>query len=113
MAQHSSKTARFQAATANRLNDGEVVYLTTNDVWSADFAAADIADGDDAAQTLLVRALLEGAEGFEVQVEVQVLDPYLFAVLPAPAGGYLPASVREVIRARGPTVRLDLGKQAG
>ena len=30
MAQHTSKGARFQAVTANRLLDGEVVYLAAD-----------------------------------------------------------------------------------
>ncbi|MEL0150564.1 MAG: DUF2849 domain-containing protein [Parvibaculales bacterium] len=43
--------------------------------------------------------------------EAHVLEPYLFEVLEA-GRVYKPASVRETIRAAGPTVRLDLGKQA-
>ena len=49
MAQHSAKGARFQAVTANRLTDGEVVYLTSENhganQWSEAFSHAAIADG--------------------------------------------------------------------
>ena len=56
MAQHSSKGARFQAVTANRLLDGEVVYLAADNSWTEVFANADIADGADAGDALLARA---------------------------------------------------------
>ncbi|MDG2495575.1 MAG: DUF2849 domain-containing protein [Alphaproteobacteria bacterium] len=104
MAQHSSKGARFQAVTANRLSDGEVVYLTADNQWAETFPAADIADGGAAGEALLARAL-------PADFELHVLEPYLFEVLQDGAH-FKPASVREIIRAAGPTVRLDLGKQA-
>lgn len=104
MAQHSAKGARFQAVTANRLTDGEVVYLSVDNLWVEDFAAADIADGPAAAEALLARAMPQ-------DFELNVLEPYLFEVL-EDGTAFKPASVREIIRAAGPTVRLDLGKQA-
>lgn len=104
MAQHAAKGARFQAVTANRLSDGEVVYLNAENGWVEDFAAAEIADGAEAADALLARAMPD-------DFELAVLEPYLFEVF-AEGAGYKPASVRETIRAAGPTVRLDLGKQA-
>lgn len=104
MAQHSSKGARFQAVTANRLSDGEVVYLTADNQWAETFPAADIGDGAAAGEALLARAL-------PADFELHVLEPYLFEVLQDGAH-FKPASVREIIRAAGPTVRLDLGKQA-
>ena len=103
MAQHSSKGARFQAVTANRLNDGEVVYYKNNG-WIENFAEAEIADGQEAAEVLLSRACTENMEAF-------ILDPYLFEVAECD-NGFKPVSVRENIRANGPTVRTDLGKQA-
>ncbi len=104
MAQHSAKGARFQAVTANRLSDGEVVYLAPDNQWVEAFAAADIADGSEAGDALLARATPDN-------FEAHILEPYLFEVL-AEGSAYAPASVREIIRAKGPTVRLDLGKQA-
>ena len=105
MAQHSSKGARFQAVTANRLLDGEVVYFTIDNSWTEAFGEAEIADGPEAAEALLARAVPDG-------FEKQVLEPYLFETIEDEAEGFRPVSVREIIRAKGPTVRLDLGKQA-
>ena len=62
MAQHSSKGARFQAVTANRLLDGEVVYLTADNSWTEIFGEAEIADGPEAAEALLARAVPDGFE---------------------------------------------------
>jgi hypothetical protein len=45
-------------------------------------------------------------------VEAYVLGVYLFEVVEADEQAFAPASVRESIRAKGPTIRLDLGKQA-
>ncbi|CAI8206197.1 MAG: Uncharacterised protein [Alphaproteobacteria bacterium] len=104
MAQHAAKGARFQAVTANRLSDGEVVYFSADNCWVESFTDADIADGAEAADALLARAMPD-------DFEAHVLEPYLFEVLEAD-NFYKPASVRETIRAAGPTVRLDLGKQA-
>ena len=103
MAQHSSKGARFQAVTANRLKDGEVVYFKGNG-WIENFAEAQIADGQEAAEALLTRASPDNIEAF-------ILDPYLFDGSESD-NGFTPVSVRENIRAKGPTVRTDLGKQA-
>ena len=105
MAQHAAKGARFQAVTANRLTDGEVVYFTDAGHWSLSFSEAAIADGPEAAEALLAGAM-------PADFEAHVLDPYLFEVLQDAQTGYQPASVRETIRAKGPTIRLDLGKQA-
>ena len=104
MAQHTAKGARFQAVTANRLSDGEVVYLNADNRWVEAFTAADIADGAEAADALLARAMPD-------DFELAVLEPYLFEVV-EDGSGFKPVSVRETIRAAGPTVRLDLGKQA-
>ena len=104
MAQHAAKGARFQAVTANRLSDGEVVYWSADDKWVERFTDAAIADGAEASDALLERAM-------PADFEAHVLEPYLFEVL-ADGNFYKPASVRETIRAAGPTVRLDLGKQA-
>jgi hypothetical protein len=105
MAQHSAKGARFQAVTANRLTDGEVVYFTADNQWAENFSQADVAEGPEAAEALLTRAT-------PADVEAYVLGVYLFEVVEADEQAFAPASVRESIRAKGPTIRLDLGKQA-
>ncbi len=104
MAQHTRKGAQFQALTANRLSDGIVVYLTAGDGWSESLQQAEVAEGKEAADALLARAEPSVANN-------TVVEPYLFEVAKE-ADGIRAASVRETIRQAGPTVRLDLGKQA-
>ncbi len=89
--------------TANRLSDGLVVYLNGAG-WSERIENARIAGDDAAADGLLARA-----EG--VGQEVRVIGPYLIEVT-RDAAVPRPVSHREAIRAQGPTVRRDLGKQA-
>ena len=90
--------------TANRLRDGEVVYLAPSQLWCESLQEAlATAEGDGQGR---MTALGEAAV-----IARQVVDPYLMAV--ADEGGLLrPLSQREKIRAAGPTTRLDLGKQA-
>lgn len=93
----------LRVLTANRLSDGAVVYLGANG-WSEWIEAARVATDDAAAADL-------EACGARAVAEREVVDPYLIEVTPA-SGGFAPARLRERIRAAGPTVRLDLGKQA-
>lgn len=104
MAQHTRKGAQFQALTANRLTDGIVVYLAADDRWSESLQDADVAEGKEAADALLVRAAPSVDRN-------EVVEPYLFEVSPEDEG-IRAISVREIIRQAGPTVRRDLGKQA-
>ena len=104
MAQHTNTRATTQAVTANRLLDGEVVYFTADGTWSDWLKDADVADGKEACAALLAKA--------EPSVAAQqVVEPYLFEVA-VEDSAIVPASVREKIRMAGPTIRLDLGKQA-
>ncbi len=89
--------------TANRLDDGLVVYLNGSG-WSERIDDARVAGDDAAAERLLARAEEPGQA-------VRVVDPYLIEVTREGAVPR-PVSHREAIRAQGPTVRLDLGKQA-
>ncbi len=90
--------------TANRLIDGEAVYLTADCGWSPWLDDSDPAETPDGEAVLLARAA-------HAVAECEVLDPYLMPV--AAEGGRLkPLSQRETIRAKGPSVRTDLGKQA-
>jgi len=95
--------AILQMLTANRLRDGDVVYWRAGG-WVQTFGEADVfavqADADNA---------LEAARKF-VTGNV-VVNPYLFDVRDV-ADGITPVKEREIIRAAGPTVRTDLGKQA-
>ena len=93
-----------QVLTANRLIDGEVVYLDAGDGWveRLDKAAllATPADGE--------RAL---ATGMQAETDRKVVHAYLFDVT-GKGEALKPVKMREIIRAAGPTVRRDLGKQA-
>ena len=90
--------------TANRLSDGAVVYLTVGDGWSEWVAEARVAASDEASAAIL--ALADRPEQ-----RVRVVGPYLMEVTEE-SGTPRPVSNREIIRAAGPTVRRDLGKQA-
>ena len=89
--------------TANRLRDGLVVYLNGAG-WSERIDDARVARAEEDAAALLARAEGPGQA-------VRVVDPYLIEVTREEAVPR-PVSRREAIRALGPTVRPDLGKQA-
>ncbi|HAT34651.1 MAG TPA: DUF2849 domain-containing protein [Rhodospirillaceae bacterium] len=93
-----------QVITANRLVDGDVVYLTASEEWSEWLADATISETDED-----TARLLEIAE--QAVEDLKVISPYEFNVT-IDGKAIEPLSMREVIRAAGPTVRADLGKQA-
>jgi hypothetical protein len=91
--------------TANRLSDGAVVYWTSDGGWSDRLEAGYVlisADQSAAAE----------AAGARAQADLLVVGAYVMDVR---TNGAVPEPVkmREIIRAAGPSVRLDLGKQAG
>ncbi|MEX0957214.1 MAG: DUF2849 domain-containing protein [Rhizobiaceae bacterium] len=90
--------------TANRLIDGEAVWLAPDYSWSETIDVAEVARDKDA------EARLEavGAEAIRRNrvVDVNLVDVELVD------GAIVPIRLRERIRAAGPTNRLDLGKQA-
>jgi hypothetical protein len=93
-----------QVLTANRLLDGEVVYLGAHDGWVERLAEAHVLASSAEGEAAL-------AKGVAAETERKVVHAYLFDV--AGLGETLkPVKMREVIRAAGPTVRRDLGKQA-
>lgn len=96
-------TELFQVLTANRLADGVVVY-GREDAWVERLEEAELLASKADAEARLTRA----AKDFEARLVVEV---YLFEVA-RDARGLRPTRVREAIRAAGPTVRADLGKQA-
>ncbi|WP_372398538.1 DUF2849 domain-containing protein [Azospirillum sp. HJ39] len=94
----------MKAITANRLRDGEVVFLGDGGRWVESFAEAALfaraeADG-------VLAAAKETAERERFGVDI-----YAFEVVEQD-GVPVPATMRERIRTAGPTVRTDLGKQA-
>jgi hypothetical protein len=90
--------------TANRLTDGEVVYLATSGGWTEWLAESRVAESEEETAALL--AMAEAAMG-----DREVVDAYAMAVGRAD-GAITALSQRERIRALGPTTRPDLGKQA-
>lgn len=93
----------LKVLTANRLSDGAVVYLGSGG-WSEWIDAASVAADESAAADLEDR-------GAQAMAQRQVVDPYLIDVT-SEGGRLVAARLRERIRAAGPTVRPDLGKQA-
>ena len=77
--------------TANRLQDGIVVYLSADDNWHTDLAAARVADGKD--QLADLQAIADKAAAKHLIVGAYPMDVELKAGMPAPK------SVREQIRA--------------
>lgn len=92
----------MKALTANRLQDGEVVFWT-GATWSERFSDAAVFDDNAAA---------EDAEAHAKSDVTRLVDPYLIEIALV-AGGRAPVSYRERLRALGPTNKLDHGKQAG
>ena len=91
----------MKAVTGNRLTDGVVVFLTNEDQWSEEIASAAHFSDEDSADVLAAAQRRTG----------EIADVYLIDVDGdgAPAGR---AAIRETIRARGPSVRVDLGRTA-
>lgn len=92
-----------QILTANRLLDGEVVYLAADGVWVEELRGAGV---------LATKAQGEAAlaSGLKAELNQEIVHAYLFDVIDAET--LKPVKQREIIRAAGPTVRRDLGKQA-
>jgi len=97
-------TEKGQALTANRLGDGEVVFLTRAGEWSLSVDDAALAIEPDAAKALEAR-------GREAEAANTVTGAYLFDA-ERRDGRVRALHIRERIRTLGPTVRQDLGKQA-
>ena len=91
----------MKALTANRLDDGEVVFLSKGR-WVERFADADHFDDDDSALA---------AEAHAKTQITHLVEPYLIEIAPV-EGGVAPISYRERLRALGPTNEPTHGKQA-
>jgi Protein of unknown function (DUF2849) len=92
-----------QVLTANRLVVGEVVYWGGPAGWVQRLEQAEVLMNG-AGEAALANAAEWVRKG-------EIVAPYLFDVR-VNNGVPAPVKVREVIRAAGPTVRRDLGKQA-
>ena len=92
------------AFPANNLLDGEVVWLGHNGAWVKSVGAAQVFATEDERQVAAEIAAKADAENL-------VVEPYEIEVVHE-AGEVTPIKFRERIRAAGPTMRLDLGKQS-
>ncbi|MDP2358335.1 MAG: DUF2849 domain-containing protein [Beijerinckiaceae bacterium] len=92
------------AISANRLSDGAVVFLGQNG-WVESLASAEIFAQREAAEAALgERAHADARRNL-------IIEPLIFDI--RARDGVIEAShIREAIRAKGPTIRPDLGKQA-
>ncbi len=90
---------KAQAMTANRLDDGAVVYLDPRGCWIESLSQAAVAEDAEACQAL-------ETEAARAQKSQLIVGPYLFAVALDPDGPR-PLGQREIIRAAGPTVGTD------
>ncbi|MFD1624237.1 DUF2849 domain-containing protein [Azospirillum griseum] len=99
-----SPDGTLHAITANRLRDGVVVFLAAGGAWVESFADAALLTKAEAEPALAAAKAQADGDQFGV-------DVYAFEVERAD-GTAQPVKMRERIRALGPSVRLDLGKQA-
>ncbi len=93
-----------QVISANRLDSGIVVYQTAYGDWTERLAQAQVIDGKAQGEAALDVA-------FAAVEACIVVDPYLIDIDDS-SGERRPTRNRELIRAKGPTVRTDLGQQA-
>ena len=94
----------LKAITANRLIDGIAVWLTPAGRWSESVYDARIAE--DTESLAAMEAIAADATKACIVVDALPIDVKL------EDGQPIPTKNKERIRALGPTVRLDLGKQA-
>lgn len=94
-----------KAITANRLRDGTVVFLGPDAGWVEALDDAALFEDAAAAEAALAAAKAQ-AERDRFGVDVYAFDVELVD------GRRRPVKTRERIRALGPSVRTDLGKQA-
>ncbi|MSO69035.1 MAG: DUF2849 domain-containing protein [Alphaproteobacteria bacterium] len=90
--------------TANDLLEGDVVFWSGAG-WARDHRAAQIARNADETTAL-------DAIGAAEKAARRIIDPYRVEVTLGADGTPVPVRFRERLRTLGPTVRLDLGKQA-
>jgi hypothetical protein len=91
----------LQAIIANSLQTGDVVFRGPNGDWVDQFADAKLYTD---------KAEAEAAEAEAKAQATQVIDAYAFTVR-LDDGVPVPASYRERVKALGPTIHPDMGKQ--
>ena len=96
-----SRSFTPKVVTANRLREGDVVYLTADDRWSLAHLDAELIDDEAHAQMRLLHAAAQ---------KLLVVGAYLADAKPGPNGPE-PVHFREEFRTRGPS-NYAHGKQA-
>jgi hypothetical protein len=102
----AAEKAGAQVMTAYRLEDGHVIYLTGDGVWSEWIEDARIATTKEQADALTAAAKAEEATANTI------FETYLVDVVLNESGRPWPVTMREVMRAQGPTIHPQFGKQA-
>ncbi|HEX2581174.1 MAG TPA: DUF2849 domain-containing protein [Dongiaceae bacterium] len=93
----------MKAITANRLHEGDVVYLTAEGKWVSSLAQARLFSDEAAVAAAL-------AEAEQAVAARRIVAPYAFAVAQDAQGVIAALSTREQIRAsRNPTIAVDHG----
>lgn len=92
----------MKTVTANRLRDGIAVYYTGSS-WSERVAEAAAREDKAEIQVLLESALVDEKNNF-------VVAPYVIEVVEE-KGHWFPKDKKERVRAVGPSVREDLGRE--
>lgn len=85
--------------TANRVEDGAVVYRHAEGGWTTDFDRAAIATTAALAQALIKDAAAD---------DLHAVGPYVAPVRLTPRGEVQPGNLRELIRRGGPTIALPV-----
>jgi hypothetical protein len=95
--QKKIKIAGPVVITANRVDDGAVVYRSPDGRWTTELGAAAVAIDADSA-----RALAQAA----AEDDLNAIGPYIAPVSVLPGGHVRPGNLRELIRLGGPTIEL-------
>ncbi len=93
-----------QILTANRLGDGAVVYRSQAGTWTERLDEGRVLASSEEAAELL-------GEAETAQASLEIVGPYLMPVQ-VEDGQIRPTEMRELIRAKGPSIQIDLGQQA-
>jgi len=92
-----------QVVTGNRLHDGIVIFLGEDGGWTPNIEKARIATSEEEAK------VLEDLAKAGVKARL-VVNPYLIEVV-SDAAGVKPVRYRERLRAYGPSIHPDFGRQ--
>jgi hypothetical protein len=101
MSDLATKTPPVKALTGNLLQEGDVVFWGQGG-WREQFFDADLM-----ADPVAADAALEAAKA----QATMIVEPYLIDVRIEDDGSPVPISFRERVRALGPTIHPDMGKQ--